>query len=426
MRYIIMAGRSLTNTELPKHLWEVGDETVIGRTIRLLKKYGVKDIAISTQDKRFEQFGLKLLHHHNPPKTKYFINAFYPTYEPTCYIFGDVVFSESAIKKIVETETDSIQFFASAPPFHELYPKRWAEPFAMKVVDTERFWECVNEVRRGIKEGIWKRDPLAWELWQVIKNTERNKARYDNYVAINDFTCDVDEIEDLQYYKDMSKLEKPEEQCYMIHTCPKREWYVNEYLIPSMLKQGIKESQITVYCDSDKQGNLRACMNSFLTLPDESGTWHLQDDVLLCRDFKKRTEMYNHGLVAGFISQRWNNEVPFGIVNASNMPWTFPCIRIPNKIAKSAAKWILSDIVGNPIYTAQTKDGNGDDWAFKLYLQTYHKNDKIRVLEPSLVEHIDWFIGGSSVGSKRLEPTVARRFDDQDLVEQLRVKLQKR
>ena len=31
---------------------------------------------------------------------------------------------------------------------------------------------------------------------------------------------------------------------YMIHTCEARLWYVEEYLIPSMLKQGIKEDDI--------------------------------------------------------------------------------------------------------------------------------------------------------------------------------------
>jgi len=422
MRYIIMAGRSLTDTELPKHLWEVGNETIIGRTIRLLKECGVTDIAISTQDKRFKRFGLPLLSHHNPPNTKYFINAFCPTNEPVCYIFGDVVFSESAMKKIVETETDSIEFFASAPPFTQDYPKPWAEPFAFKVVDVEYFWECVNKVRQGIIDGIWRRDPLAWELWQVIKQTPYNKIDYTNYTVINDYTCDVDKLEDLVYYKDMWETDTQ----YMIHTCPARKWYVDEYLIPSMLEQGIKESQIQVFNDKEKLGNLKACMNSYLLLPDAGGTWHLQDDVLISRDFKQRTEEHDKGFVAGFISQRWNKEVSFGTILACEMPWTFPCIRIPNNIARDSAKWVLNDIVGNPVYADSFKGGNGDDLAFKLFIQTYHKDKKMLVIDPCLVEHIDMLIGGSSVGSKRKEPTVARHFADQDLVEQLRRELCKR
>ena len=426
MKYIIMAGRSLTNTKLPKQLWQVGCETVIGRTIRLLKKSGVKNIAISTNDDRFQQFGLKLLKHHNDGP---WINAFYPTDDPTCYIFGDVVFSEEAIKTIVETETDSIQFFASSPPFAPEYPKKWAEPFAYKVVDQKYFRECINTVRKGIEDGIWKRDPIAWEWWQVIKKTPVNKINYKNYVVINDFTCDVDELKDLCYYKDMDRFDLNDTRPhYMIHTYPGRAWYVDEYLVPSMLEQGIEQDQIYVFNDEARLGNLKACMNSWLTLPEQGGTWHLQDDVLICRDFKERTEENNSGFVAGFMRgyPLYNPEIPYGLINLVDMPWTFPCIRIPNKVARDCAEWILKWIIGNPVYTANTKDGNGDDWAFKLYAQNFLKDKKMLNLLPSLVEHIDWLIGGSSVGSKRVQPTVAKCFDDQDLVKELKEKLWKR
>lgn len=421
-----MAGRSLTNTELPKQLWKIGYETVIGRTIRLLKKNGVKDIAISTHDKRFERYGLKLLKHNNPPDTKYWISCFYPTDDPVCYIFGDVVFSEEAIRTIVNTETDSIEFFASAPPFAENYPKKWAEPFAFKVVDQKYFRECIQFVRQGIQDGIWKRDPIAWELWQVIKKTPLNKIDYSNYIVINDFTCDVDELEDLSYYKDMGRLEESPigtKPSYMIHTCPQRAWYVYDYLIPSMLEQGIEREQITVFNDEVKLGNLRACMNSFLTLPEKGGTWHLQDDVIICRDFKERTEKHNSGFIAGFVSHRYEENTPTGIVNIGNMPWTFPCVRIPNKIARDCADWTLEYIVGNPVYAQKLRNGDGDDWAFKQYVQSYLKDKKCYNLKPSLVDHIDWLIGGSSLGTKRKEPTRARYFEDQDLVEELEKKL---
>ena len=427
-----MAGRSITeetHSDLPKQLWKVGYETVIGRTIRLLKRCGVKDIAISTKDERFNRYGLKLLKHHNEGP---WINAFYPTDEPVCYIFGDVVFSLEAIQTIVSTQTDSIEFFASAPPFSSDYPKQWAEPFAYKVVDQQYFRECIDTVRKGIEDGIWNRDPIAWELWQVIKKTPINKIDYTNYTAINDFTCDIDNYSDLRYYENIEKFEKLpilKEPRYMIHTYPGRLWYVEEFLVPSMLKQGIKQEQIDVYCDSAKEGNLRACMNSWLTLPDdENGTWHLQDDVLICKDFKKRTEQHNSGYIAGFIREKpaYNPDIPFGLINLVDMPWTFPCIRIPNKAARACAEWILNYIIGNPVYLNQTKDGNGDDWAFKLYAQSFLKDKKMLNINPCLVDHIDWLIGGTSTGNKRVEPVVARQFKDRDLVEKLRKELCKK
>ena len=76
---------------------------------------------------------------------------------------------------------------------------------------------------------------------------------------------------------------------YLIHTYPKRLWYVEQYLIPSMLAQGIDKASIIVYNDVNKEGNLLSCMKAFASVNnDDNGTWHLQDDVLICKDFKER------------------------------------------------------------------------------------------------------------------------------------------
>lgn len=436
MLYIIMAGRNITEetkSEVPKQLWKVGNETVIGRTIRLLQKYGAKRIAISTNDDRFKRFGLRLLKHSNKGN---WINGFYPTIEPTCYIFGDVVFSENAIQTIINTETDSVQFFASTPPFHPDYPKRWAEPFAFKVVDTEYFRDCINTVRKGILDRKWKRDPIAWELWQVVKGTPWNTIDYSNYVAINDFTCDVDSTKDLKYFEDMGRFEGSSEEDkkkpvttkarYMIHACPKRMWYVTQFLVPSMLKQGIEKEQISIYCDEEGQGNLVACMNAFLAVPDDNGgTWHLQDDVLICKDFKERTEKYNSGFISGFGSDMYDAHQPCGLSKLSNMWWTFPCVRIPNRVARDCAKWVLEYIVHNPVYAERTKHGkSGDDWAYRLYAQNFLKDKMCMQLLPTLVEHIDYLIGGSSMGSGRKYDCKSLQFDDMDLVSDLKRRLE--
>jgi hypothetical protein len=39
---------------------------------------------------------------------------------------------------------------------------------------------------------VWRREPISWELWQIIKDTRPNNIVYDNYTVINDYTCDVD------------------------------------------------------------------------------------------------------------------------------------------------------------------------------------------------------------------------------------------
>ena len=202
MKYVIMCGRDYSGSAIPKQLWKVGNERIVERTIRLLRENGVNDIYISTNDDRFEMLGVPLLRHENEGS---WVNGFYPLDEPVCYVFGDVVFSPNAVQKIVGCGTEDIEFFASSPPFAKGYPKRWAEPFAFKVVNTTRFRECVEKVKEGIQQGIWKREPIAWELWQVIEGHEPNKIDYKSYVAINDYTCDCDTLDDVLYFQERFK-----------------------------------------------------------------------------------------------------------------------------------------------------------------------------------------------------------------------------
>ena len=118
--------------------------------------------------------------------------------EPVTYIFGDVFYSDEAIRTIIETKTDSIEFFASSPPFSKYYVKEWAEPFAFKVMDNNYFRECIEKVRDYYLLGEFRRSPIAWELWQVIKGGKLNVIDYYNYTAINDYTCDFDEPSDIE------------------------------------------------------------------------------------------------------------------------------------------------------------------------------------------------------------------------------------
>lgn len=103
MRYIIMCGGTYTEWQIPRQLTRVKGEMLVARTIRLLREAGVEDIAISSDNPVFEQFGVPVLHHNNDyvatcytSISGYWSSAFYPMDEPVCYIFGDVVFSPEA------------------------------------------------------------------------------------------------------------------------------------------------------------------------------------------------------------------------------------------------------------------------------------------------------------------------------------------
>lgn len=204
MKYIIMAGGEYRHWETPRQLLEIRGEPIIGRTIRLLREANVSEIYISTNDERFERFGVPLLKHNNDMVVSggvvaagCWVSAFYPTQEPACYVMGDVVFSPDAIRTIVNTETDGISFFASVPPFSEKYTKQYAEPFAFKVRDQERFRRAIEYVRENAHSGIFSRDPISWELWQVIIGKDPKHINFETIVPINDYTCDVDSPKDV-------------------------------------------------------------------------------------------------------------------------------------------------------------------------------------------------------------------------------------
>ena len=215
MKYIIMAGGKYEHWQLPRQLCRINNETLIDRTIRLLHNMHVswEDICVSTNVPIIREHcntnNVKVLWmddnnwvvHRPGHSSGYWCDAFYPMDEPACYLMGDVVFSQEAIKKIVATQTDDIEFFASAPPFAKEYPKRWAEPLAFKVVNQQHLREAQAEVRRLADQHKFRRAPIAWELWQVIKGTPINKIDYTNYTAINDYSCDIDVADDVKKFE---------------------------------------------------------------------------------------------------------------------------------------------------------------------------------------------------------------------------------
>lgn len=193
MIYVIMCGCNPWEAH-PKHLNVVKGETLVERTIRLLRENGVEEIYISSANDLFDGFGVPRIEHENNMYNGngFWVDGFFDTGTPTTYLFGDVYYSPDAIKKIVNKETDDVDFFASSPPFAFNYPKTWAEPFAFKVVNQEHFREAIEITKFLASRNNFIRHPIAWELWQIIKQTPINYIDYKNYTVINDYTCDID------------------------------------------------------------------------------------------------------------------------------------------------------------------------------------------------------------------------------------------
>ena len=216
MKYIIMCGGTYHKWETMRQLTMIHGETLIERTMRLLQIAGVskRDIAVSVsnaeQASAIIQSGNHptILVHNNPFEVieqnkcnGYWCDCFVIRYEPCTYLMGDVVFSTKAIETIVKTDTEDIEFFASAPPFAKNYSKEWAEPFAFKVVNQEHLKSAIEKTKYLADKGAFKRSPIAWEFWQVVKQTPLNRIDYTNYTVINDYTCDIDEPKDIKNFE---------------------------------------------------------------------------------------------------------------------------------------------------------------------------------------------------------------------------------
>ena len=217
---------------------------------------------------------------------------------------------------------------------------------------------------------------------------------------------------------------------YMIHACNDRMWYVQEYLIPSLVKEGVPRTDIIIWQDVNSIGCLQACMEAFSSVPNDNGyTWHLQDDIVIVKDFFKRTQAAakKSPVVCAYCYWR-NTACPSGVTHPYYMWYSFPCIKIDNKIARGAASWYFKQAKYDIKYRDMVKTNKFDDSLFKEYLKyTYHGEKIILNLKPNLVDHIDYLIGGSIVNAERVEKiTAAAYFEEPERVEELKKWLKER
>ena len=207
MKIIIMCGGVYDDFKTPKQLSVIKGETLLERTIRLLKENGIDEYYISSNNPIFEKYGTVLYHDNsfrfeNGKVKGYWVDAYYPTNTPCIYLHGDVYYSESAIKKILTLNPKVNTFIgndiARNPEHHN-----WGEPFGYIVVNQEAFRKGIEKTKQLQDEGKLERGyAISWELYRVLNNLNPNKMYIndDTYLSIDDETIDVDapyQIEEL-------------------------------------------------------------------------------------------------------------------------------------------------------------------------------------------------------------------------------------
>lgn len=185
----------------------VNGERIVERTIRLLKENGIKDIVITSNNPQFDELGVPRLEHENSYRYEngklngYWVDAFYPKFnrnQKVTFLFGDVYYSENAIKKIVEYEGGGNVLFGSASA--KVVGQVWGEPFAYIVNDISSFYEGIAKTKRLQDEGKTNRVPIVWELYRVLNGIDVNEHRVidSTYKVIDDYTDDADSPQKLE------------------------------------------------------------------------------------------------------------------------------------------------------------------------------------------------------------------------------------
>ena len=115
MKYIIMADGKGTRwqnyNDIPKHLIEIDGETLLGRTVRLLKEGDPEcEVIITSHDSRYEIPGAR---RYEPLNNNLEIDRFTEELieDDVCFLYGDTFYSEKAMNAILTTEPEDMMFF---------------------------------------------------------------------------------------------------------------------------------------------------------------------------------------------------------------------------------------------------------------------------------------------------------------------------
>lgn len=189
MKYIIMAdgkGTRWGNYQgKPKHLIEIDGETLLGRTVRLLKKKDSGcEVIITSHDSRYEFEGAR---RYEPKHNLLEIDRFTEELieDDICFLYGDTFYSEKAIEVIADAPPEDILFFGNERAI-----------VAIKVADGELFKHHVDIVRKKYLDGEIKKC-IGWQVYQSFLNLPFDEKKIDaKFILLKDGTEDFNSPED--------------------------------------------------------------------------------------------------------------------------------------------------------------------------------------------------------------------------------------
>ena len=189
MKYIIMADGKGTRwqnyNDIPKHFIEIDGETLLARTVRLLRQGDPGcEVIITSHDPRYEVEGAR---RYEPKNNHLEIDRFTEELieDDICFLYGDTFYSEEASKTIIDTEAEDILFFGNRRSI-----------VAVKVADGSLFKKHVDRVRQLYLDGKIEKC-IGWQVYQSFMGLPFDEKRIESkYVVLKDGTEDFNSPED--------------------------------------------------------------------------------------------------------------------------------------------------------------------------------------------------------------------------------------
>jgi len=196
MKYIIMADGKGTRwqnyNDIPKHFIEIGGETLLARTVRLLNEGDeAADVIITSHDPRYEVPGAR---RYEPLNNHLEIDRFTDELigDDVCFLYGDTYYSQEAMDTILKTETEDMIFFGNERSI-----------VAIKVKDGALFRNHVDNVRRLFLEGKIEKC-IGWQVYQSFTGLPFGEKKIGpSYIVLEDGTEDFNSPEDLAKRKEV-------------------------------------------------------------------------------------------------------------------------------------------------------------------------------------------------------------------------------
>ena len=189
MKYIIMADGKGTRwqnyNDIPKHFIEINGETLLERTVRLLRQGDPGcEVIITSHDPRYEVEGAR---RYEPKNNHLEIDRFTEELieDNVCFLYGDTYYSEDAAAAIIDTAAEDILFFGNQLSI-----------VAVKVADGELFRSHVDRVRQLFIEGKIEKC-IGWQVYQSFTGLPFGEKKIESkYIILEDSTEDFNSPED--------------------------------------------------------------------------------------------------------------------------------------------------------------------------------------------------------------------------------------